>query len=199
MKLIYLTQAIAIIICWTVFPWAGNAQSLAIRNCTWCHGSSGQGLTPVPRLAGQRLQYIENQLRNYREHRRNDQYSRLMWDAAAAVNSHTAHDLAVYFSRLHPKPANDGDKKLVAKGRKIFQDGIPESNIVACAACHGPNAEGTGEIPRLGGLSYYYVKRRLTQWGEAYHPTGKPPMPTVAKGLPPNHIDAVASYLSFVH
>ena len=34
------------------------------------------------------------------------------------------------------------------------------------AACHGPNAEGIGETPRLGGLSYHYLKRRLEQWSK---------------------------------
>ena len=33
----------------------------------------------------------------------------------------------------------------------------------------GPNAEGVAEIPRLGGLAYTYLKRRLQQWGEGYH------------------------------
>jgi cytochrome c553 len=38
------------------------ADSVPVRNCTWCHGTSAQGFTIAPRLAGQRHQYIENQL-----------------------------------------------------------------------------------------------------------------------------------------
>jgi cytochrome c553 len=86
---------------------------------------------------------------------------------------------------------------LAASGKAIYQDGIPDSNIVSCAACHGPNAEGVRDIPRLGGLSYHYVKRRLKQWSEGYHATASP-MPHIASTLPPNVVDALASYLSFV-
>ena len=76
-------------------------------------------------------------------------------------------------------------------------------NIPSCVACHGPNAEGAaaqgaGQIPRLGGLSYYYLKKRLEQWGEGYHATALPPMPEIATKLSENDIEALASYLSFV-
>jgi hypothetical protein len=54
--------------------------------------------------------------------------------------------------------------------------------------CHGPNAEGIRDIPRLGGLSYSYLKRRLEQWGEGYHAAAPPPMPRIAGKLPPNEI-----------
>ena len=54
------------------------------------------------------------------------------------------------------------------------------------------------EIPRLGGLSYFYLKRRLAQWGEGYHAAAAPPMPRIASKLSPDAIEALASYLSFV-
>ena len=69
---------------------------------------------------------------------------------------------------------------------------------VSCAVCHGPNAEGIRQIPRLGGLSYYYLKQKLEQWGEGYHAAAEPPMPRIASKLSPNQIEALASYLSFV-
>ena len=75
--------------------------------------------------------------------------------------------------------------------------GIPESNIVSCLVCHGPNAEGVREIPRLGGLSYSYLKRKLEQWGEGFHAAAEP-MPRIASSLSPNEIEALASYLSFI-
>jgi cytochrome c553 len=44
---------------------AAQAESLAVRNCTWCHGGSARGYTPAPQLAGQRPQYLENQLAGF--------------------------------------------------------------------------------------------------------------------------------------
>lgn len=199
MKLIRSRLAILVIVSNAVAPWAVHAESLPIRNCTWCHGVSAHGYSPAPGLAGQRRQYIENQLINFSEHTRDNPFSKMyMWGAAANLSRATAHDLASYFSTLSPKAAKDGDKKSGAKGRTIYQLGMPESNIVACVVCHGPNAEGIGEIPRLGGLAYEYLKRRLEQWGEGYHATAKPPMPRIANKLSPDQINALASYLSFV-
>jgi cytochrome c553 len=199
MKLISLRTAILSIIFSSIFSLAGHAQSLTIQACTSCHGASGQGFTSAPRLAGQRRQYIENQLVNFKNHTRDNPNSKqFMWGIASNLNPQMTRDLAIYFSTLPPKAANDGDKKFVASGRKIFQDGVPNSNIVACAACHGPNAEGIAEIPRLGGLSYAYLKQRLAQWSEGYHPTTKAPMPKISGALSQNQIEALASYLSFV-
>ena len=118
--------------------------------------------------------------------------------AAANLSPRAAHDLATYFSMLSPKVANDGDKQLAATGQALYEHGNPDSNTVSCAVCHGPNAEGIRDIPRLGGLSYYYLKRKLKQWGEGYHVAAKSPMPLVASKLSPNQIEELASYLSFV-
>ena len=89
-----------------------------------------------------------------------------MWGAVGALDPLTARDLATYFVKIRPKPANDGDPNLAAIGRAIYMDGIPEANVASCYACHGPNAEGVRDIPRLGGLAYFYLKARLEQWGQ---------------------------------
>src|SRR6516164_9149977 len=44
--------------------------------CKTCHGVFGQGYHgafPIPRLAGQQPEYVENQLRAFIEHRRREQ------------------------------------------------------------------------------------------------------------------------------
>ena len=170
-----------------------------VRNCTWCHGTSGQGYTVAPRLAGQRPLYVESQIRSFREHIRDNPLSRqYMWSAVAALGPGAARDLAAYFATIPPKPADDGDWALAARGRTIYMEGIPEANVAACYACHGPNAEGIREIPRLGGLSHDYLKARLQQWGQGYHSVASSPMPIVARSLASDEIEALTSYLSFV-
>src|ERR1700726_1743012 len=199
MKCIRLRTAILAIVASTVSSPAGHAESLAVRNCTWCHGTSAQGYTPAPRLAGQRSQYLENQLAGFRTHARDNPLSQqYMWGATANLSAQTARDLATYFSTLPPKAAGDGDMELVATGRTIYQVGMPDANIVACVVCHGPNAEGVGQIPRLGGLAYSYLKRTLEQWGQGYYVASGAPMPDIASKLSSNQIEALASYLSFV-
>ncbi len=178
-----------------VLALAGSAGAVDRRYCSWCHGETGQGYSSAPRLAGQRSRYIENQLQSFHEHTRIGPF---MWGATAALSVRSAHDIAIYFAAIPPKAANDGDMALVPAGRTIYRDGIPDSDIVACAACHGPNAEGVREIPRLGGLSYDYLKVRLEQWRQGQNTAAPPPMPRVASQLSPNQIKALASYLSSV-
>jgi cytochrome c553 len=199
MKFIISKTAVLALIISALPASAGNMEPAGVRNCTWCHGASAQGYLPAPRLAGQRSQYTENQLLSFIQHTRENPFSKqYMWGAAANLNPQTIRYLADYFSNEPTKAAEDGDKELAASGKALFEDGNPEANTVSCAVCHGPNAEGIREIPRLAGLSYYYLKRKLNEWGEGYHAGAKAPMPRIASKLSSNEIEALASYLSFV-
>ena len=178
---------------------ASHAESAMVRNCTWCHGGSAQGYSPAPQLAGQRAPYIFQQLASFAHHTRDAPFSKqYMWGAAANLSRPEARALSIYFSNLPPRAANDGILELAARGEAIYQRGMPEENIAACVACHGPNAEGVGAIPRLGGLDYNYLRRRLEQWAEGYHGALGHPMPHIATQLSRNEIEELASYLSFV-
>lgn len=174
-------------------------EALPLRNCTWCHGPSLEGFGNAPRLAGQKQLYLENQIANFRTHARDNPYSRdFMWNAAANLDQERARAFAVYLAGLQPRAAMDGNQNLTERGRALYEVGVPEANIAACLVCHGPNGEGVRQIPRLSGLSYYYVKRRLEEWDQGYHASAVP-MPMVARSLSPNEIDALASYLSSIN
>lgn len=174
---------------------AGGVDANLVQYCSWCHGVAGQGFATAPRLAGQRVEYIENQLLSFQKHTRTGPF---MPSAVKSLSAPNASEIAAYFSALPPEAGADGDRAIASIGETIYQEGIPESNIVACAACHGPNAQGLGTIPRLGGLSGAYLKTRLDQWAHGGDAAASPPMPRIASQLSPTDIDALASYLSFV-
>jgi cytochrome c553 len=174
-------------------------ERFADRHCAWCHGPSLQGYTTAPRLAGQTAEYLEAQMLNFQTHSRDNPLSQqVMWGAATSVPPSFARDLSVYMATLEPEPANDGRSELEEEGRALFQNGNSAANVPSCVVCHGPEGQGVGKIPRLGGLSYPYLERRLSQWGEGYHASAMFPMPTVASKLSDGEIAALASYLSFV-
>jgi cytochrome c553 len=199
MKRIWPKLFMLAVLCSPVHSLAGSPTAASVRNCTWCHGTGAQGYTVAPRLAGQRALYIEAQLRGYATHIRDNPLSKqYMWSAAANLPTDTARDLADYFASLPAKAAHDGRQALVEAGQAIYLQGVPEANIVACLACHGPAGQGVREIPRLGGMSYFYLKRRLEEWGQGYHSAQTSPMPLVASTLGQDQIEALASYLSFV-
>ena len=174
-----------------------------IAYCKDCHGPSAQGyrgFLPIPRLAGQQPEYLENQLRAFVEHRRTNN---VMFNVAHALSPAMIRALADSFRDLNPRPLGGAPKQLVATGKKIFEDGVPDANVAACAACHGPDATGIGQIPRLAGQLYPYVIKELTNWGkERGQNPAKPDtsaiMSPVAHSLSKSQIEAVAAYVSYL-
>ena len=58
-------------------PAGARTLQAKMQYCYDCHGPSGQGYRgffPMPRLAGQTTEYLENQLRAFVEHRRENSY-----------------------------------------------------------------------------------------------------------------------------
>lgn len=66
--------------------------------CFGCHGESGISYTDdIPNLAGQKLTYIENQLKNFRSGLRKNP---VMQSMAADLSNEDIHNLASFFSSL---------------------------------------------------------------------------------------------------
>src|SRR6516164_507396 len=85
-----------------------------VQYCKTCHGLSGQGFRgayPMPRLAGQQPEYLENQLRAFIERRRTNP---VMFNVAHALSSSMVTALATYFKDLNPKPLGGAPTELVA-------------------------------------------------------------------------------------
>ncbi|WP_036255724.1 c-type cytochrome [Methylocapsa acidiphila] len=134
--------------------------------CKTCHGLSGQGYRgyfPMPRLAGQQPKYLENQLRAFYERRRSNP---VMANVAHALSPSMVAALAAHFKDLNTNPIGGAPKEPVALGKTIYELGLPEANIPACSACHGPEAKGQGEIPRLAGQLFPYTVKTLGNWSK---------------------------------
>jgi cytochrome c553 len=178
----------------------GSVQA-KLSYCKDCHGPSAQGFRgyfPIPRLAGQQTEYIENQLRAFIEHRRTNN---IMFNVAHALSPSMVSALAEDFHALNPPPIGGAPRQLAAEGKNIFENGVPDANIAACAACHGPDASGTGEIPRLAGQLYPYLIKELTNWGKERGQNPARPdtsliMSPVAHSLNKSQVEAVSAYIS---
>lgn len=172
-----------------------------IRYCEDCHGTSGQGFRgyyPIPRLAGQQPQYLKNQLRAFIDRSRPNP---IMSNVAHVLPPEMIDAIASHFNHLNPRPIGGEPGGLVAAGKAIFENGAPQDNIAACAACHGPQATGSGEIPRLAGQLYPYVVKALSDFPKerGQNPAIHDPsfiMLPVAHSLNRNQIKAVAAYVS---
>ena len=178
----------------------GDVQA-KLAYCEDCHGRSGQGFHgyfPIPRLAGQQTQYLKNQLQAFVEHRRTNN---IMFNVAHFLSPGMIDALATDFRALNPPPLGGGARGLAPTGEKIFQNGDPEVNVAACAACHGPDAQGSGEIPRLAGQLPEYIFNKLINWSKERgliqsQPDISAVMSPVAHSLSRSQVEAIAAYLS---
>jgi len=174
-----------------------------LEYCKTCHGLSGQGYIgwfAMPRLAGQQPEYIEAQLRAFIERRRTNP---IMTNVAHALSPSMVTALANHFRHLDPPPFGGAPRGSTALGKKIFEDGLPESNVPACSACHGPDGHGQNEIPRLAGQLYPYMVGQLTGWskvrGQGTAVDTSAIMAPTAHNLTRSQIEAVAAYVSNLH
>jgi cytochrome c553 len=166
--------------------------------CEVCHGVSAQGFLgyyPIPRLAGQQIAYIENQLKAFVEHKR---ANNIMFKVGHVMSPAMITALATNFHDLNPKPLGNAPKELVAAGKQIYEEGVPSASVLACATCHGKEARGDGQFPRLAGQLYAYVTLQLTNWSKERGETTSDIMAPIARGLTESQIKAVAAYVSYL-
>ena len=172
-----------------------------IEYCKTCHGIAGQGYLgyyAMPRLAGQQEAYLENQLRAFIERRRTNP---VMFNVAHALSPSMVSSLAAHFKGLNPAPFGGGPRNLAARGKTIYEEGLPESNVPACSACHGPDGKGRDEIPRLAGQLYPYTVKALRNWARergqgSASPDVSAVMAPTAHNMTQAEMSAVAAYVS---
>ncbi|PLA75523.1 cytochrome C [Hydrogenovibrio sp. SC-1] len=71
------------------------------NTCAGCHGKDGNSLSPIfPNLAGQHAQYLEVQLKNFRDGFRKNA---TMQPFAKGLTDQEIKELAAYFSAQAPK------------------------------------------------------------------------------------------------
>jgi cytochrome c553 len=170
--------------------------------CENCHGAAAQGFHgyyPIPRLAGQQPEYLKNQVQAFVERRRTNN---IMFNVSHVLSPAMLSALAESFHDLNPKPlAGAAPNELVAAGKKIYDEGLPDRDVPPCASCHGPDAKGDGQFPRLAGQLPDYIFNKLTNWDkERGQDPAKPDASTIMQPITHNltqqQIKAVAAYLN---
>lgn len=172
-----------------------DAKTLATGVCSACHGANGRSISPVfPNLAGQQSAYIVLQLQAFRAHERADPNARAyMWGMASQLSDEMIKALADYYASQTAPPGVAGDPALIAEGRKIYTEGLPQQNVPACASCHGQNAEGTAAFPRLAGQHGEYLIAQLEGFKSGTR-ANAPIMTNVVKTMSPDQLRAAAVY-----
>ena len=169
--------------------------------CTHCHGEQGRAGPDgyYPRLAGKPALYLYNQLKNFKEDRR--QYH-LMAGLLAPLSDAYLWDIAQYFSSIqvpYPPPlAQPTDPRLMRRGKSLALEGDPGKGIPACVQCHGKQLTGMlPATPALLGLPRDYLNAQLGAWQTGQRSAHAPDcMSDIAKRLTPQDVNAVTLWLS---
>lgn len=144
-----------------------TASTPLVKGCEGCHGARGESRNAdIPRLNGQKSEYIIIRFKEFRDPRRNTPHANLMMGNRPVSDSDVAA-LAQYFSRQTPSPRIGLGTQSNA-GAEIFQHGA-EPAIPPCATCHGPDGDGLGGTPRIAGQHGAYLMAQLS----AFNSTGR--------------------------
>ncbi len=175
-----------------------DAGRLATQVCASCHGPRGDSISPAfPKIAGQRAEYLESQLKAFRDRTRADPMAQAyMWGMTSQLSDDSIKRLAVFYAGQKPASGKRGNAKLVQSGRAIYEGGIPEAKVQACITCHGKNAEGNTMFPRLAGQHAEYLVKQLVLFKNSLREGGNAPiMHGITTGMSFEQMQAVAAYL----
>ena len=148
------------------------AASGAYKTCAACHGATGLGneVLQAPALVNLDQDYLERQIRHYREGVRgrhpDDRWGQQMSDQAALLADDNAISAVVAQIGEFPDAAPAVTIKAdLDRGRDL--DGS------TCGACHGPNAEGIPVLgaPALRGIDDWYLVRQYRNFRDGIRGT----------------------------
>ncbi|KVL23726.1 c-type cytochrome [Burkholderia ubonensis] len=171
-------------------------KTIALQVCSNCHGATGVSVSPMfPKLAGQRKEYLVDQLTDFKLHTRADPNAkRYMWGFTHLTDAQI-DELATYFSSQSTTLGDAGDLALISAGKAIFESGLPDKGVSACIGCHGQHGEGVSRFPRLAGQHADYVLKQLRIFRETDTRPRGAVMKDVCSNMSEHDMRAVAAYV----
>ncbi|SPJ23453.1 c-type cytochrome [Palleronia abyssalis] len=133
--------------------------------CASCHNANGvSGNQRIPRLDILSEEYMTRALLAYRSGARDSGY---MEHAASEVPVAQLPAFAKQFAALPATGEAGPTTSLTIAGERIAMEGVPGSDVPACAACHGPWSEPIDPAyPSLSGQYRPYLEDQLRLWRE---------------------------------
>lgn len=180
---------------------AADEMTRRVAACTMCHGREGQAAHSdyFPRLAGKPAGYLYEQLRSFRDGRRQQAE---MGHLLANLSDAYLREMAEYFASLElpyppPAPSDLSDAQLT-RGKALVFGGDEARGIPACARCHGDALTGVQpHTPSLLGLPRLYIASQLGAWVTGDRRALAPDcMAEVGRKLNNEDIRAVAGWLA---
>ena len=170
-----------------------HVQDIITVRCALCHGPEGESASAVyPRLAAQHPDYLQKQLKDFRDGRR---VSDPMSEMAKDLKDDDIAALAAFFAGKKAGGRQPGDVGLANVGKYIFTRGNSYSGVAACASCHGATGYGTEQLPRLAGQHSAYVETQLKEFNKRARTNDNSIMHSIASKLTELETRAVSVYI----
>lgn len=172
---------------------AGQAKSAL---CATCHGAEGNSEISInPKLAGQNVNYLIKQLRDYQSGNR---VNATMSAMVAALTDQDILDIAAWYSSQQVT-LEGADLEMLELGETIYRGGIKDLSVAACSACHSPTGGGNtpAGFPSLSGQHPDYTLMQLKAFrsGERQNDSSSMMRSTVER-LTDRELEALSSYVS---
>lgn len=158
-----------------------RAQRIATQVCAACHGTQGQN-----------AEYLAKQLAAFKHDRR---ISSAMAHSTTTLTPDEMLALGQFYQRQPVPHQGSSELQLAARGQYIYHTGNPATGVPACASCHGPQALGQANLPRLAGQSPAYLLAQLRQFAQGGRTNDQGQMHATTRAMTDDEMAAVAEYL----
>lgn len=154
--------------------------------CANCHGEGGNSIRPdVPNLAGQNTAYLIEQMRQFGDGLRRNEFMQGMIRAMATDEK---VGLALFYARQPVLPRPAGNAALVAQGEVLFQK--------ICFRCHGSDGLGNEKIARIAGQQSAYLATTLRRYRGGSGERVNEQMAENTRLLSDANLDAIVAYVA---
>ncbi|HAU57811.1 MAG TPA: cytochrome C [Comamonadaceae bacterium] len=154
--------------------------------CANCHGEGGNSTkSSIPNLAGQNSAYLLEQLRQFSDGRRRNEF---MEGMIRAMNADEKIGMVLFYAAqdVAHKPATNA--ALAAKGQEYFGK--------ICFRCHGNVGRGNELIARIAGQQADYLRLTLKRYRDGTDVRANSTMTPNTKHMTDADIEAVVAYVS---
>ena len=155
--------------------------------CANCHGDGGNSSNPdIPNLAGQNPGYLLDQVRQFAEGRRKNEF---MEGMIRALKPEETIGMVVFFGAQTVLPHRAGTNPAqIAKGRELFSKN--------CFRCHGENGLGSEKFARIAGQQSGYLAKTLQRYRSGSVQRSDPLMAAATSLLSDTDVAALVAYVS---
>ncbi len=154
--------------------------------CANCHGDGGNSTRPsIPNLAGQNPAYLLEQVRQFADGRRRNEF---MEGMIRAMNADEKIGMVLFYAsqEVTPKPATH--VALARKGQEYYDK--------TCFRCHGNVGRGNDQIARIAGQQDEYLRTTLKSYRDGAGVRANSIMTPNTRNMSDADIEAVVAYVS---